>query len=197
MSRWSRRPPPGAPTSTLPEPQPHPLSSPSGSTPGKWWSPSAGGTRSPGADAPRPSRLCPATLAALPKAFQGIDNCETHPMFEAFGIVPDVRLVFDNYEVAIEQPGGLGRVGAHALLDRARQSRPDRVAYPKGLARARLCRGDLAEVPARVQGACSDCSPTFARVSDACRLRPPVVGRLLAALGSTGVPDRRRSRRYR
>ncbi len=40
--------------------------------------------------------------AALPKAFQGVDNCESHPIFGKFGIVPDIRFIFDNYDVAVE-----------------------------------------------------------------------------------------------
>ncbi len=38
--------------------------------------------------------------AALPKSFQGVDNCEMHPMFDAFGIKPRAECVFDSYEVA-------------------------------------------------------------------------------------------------
>jgi DNA-binding transcriptional LysR family regulator len=41
--------------------------------------------------------------ATLPKSYQGIDNCETHPNFAKFKIVPQVDLVFDNYEVAIKK----------------------------------------------------------------------------------------------
>lgn len=40
--------------------------------------------------------------ASLAKAFQGIDNCESHPIFEKYGIVPDVRFAFDSYDVAVE-----------------------------------------------------------------------------------------------
>lgn len=39
--------------------------------------------------------------ATLPKSYQGIDNCETHPIFEKFNIRPKVDLIFDNYEVAM------------------------------------------------------------------------------------------------
>jgi DNA-binding transcriptional LysR family regulator len=46
-------------------------------------------------------RLLAPYPATLPKSYQGIDNCETHPIFEKFNIVPKVDLVFDNYEVAI------------------------------------------------------------------------------------------------
>ncbi|MBI3505890.1 MAG: LysR family transcriptional regulator [Proteobacteria bacterium] len=38
--------------------------------------------------------------AALPKSFQGIDNCEMHPMFDAFGIKPRAEFVYDSYEIA-------------------------------------------------------------------------------------------------
>lgn len=38
--------------------------------------------------------------AALPKAFQGVDNCESHPAFAQFGIEPKIRLAYDSYEVA-------------------------------------------------------------------------------------------------
>ncbi len=48
-------------------------------------------------------RLLGSYTATLPKSYQGIDNCETHPIFEKFGIVPRVDLVFDNYEVAIRK----------------------------------------------------------------------------------------------
>lgn len=41
--------------------------------------------------------------ATLPKSYQGIDNCQTHPVFEKFGIVPVPDLIFDNYEVAIQK----------------------------------------------------------------------------------------------
>ncbi len=38
---------------------------------------------------------------ALPKSYQGIDNCETHPVFSEFGITPRTEVVFDSYEVAV------------------------------------------------------------------------------------------------
>lgn len=38
--------------------------------------------------------------AALPKAFEGISNCESHPMFKKFGLVPRTQLLFDSYEIA-------------------------------------------------------------------------------------------------
>lgn len=37
--------------------------------------------------------------AVLPKAFQGIEVCERHPMFDKFGIKPKADALFDNYEV--------------------------------------------------------------------------------------------------
>lgn len=40
--------------------------------------------------------------ASLPKAFQGVDNCESHPVFDRLGISPDIRFVFDSYDVAVE-----------------------------------------------------------------------------------------------
>lgn len=40
--------------------------------------------------------------ATLPKAFQGIDNCESHPMYAKFGITPDIKFIFDSYAVAVE-----------------------------------------------------------------------------------------------
>jgi|CXWL01.1.fsa_nt_gi DNA-binding transcriptional LysR family regulator len=44
--------------------------------------------------------------AALPKAFQGIDNCESHPMFATFGLNPNATLLFDSYDVAAAQTAG-------------------------------------------------------------------------------------------
>ncbi len=41
--------------------------------------------------------------ATLPKSFQGIENCETHPVFVKHGIQPKVDLIFDNYEIAVEK----------------------------------------------------------------------------------------------
>ncbi|MBI3297275.1 MAG: LysR family transcriptional regulator [Elusimicrobia bacterium] len=38
--------------------------------------------------------------AALPKAFQGIDNCESHPMLAKFGLAPRPVFLYDSYEVA-------------------------------------------------------------------------------------------------
>ena len=40
--------------------------------------------------------------AALPKAFSGVDNCESHPIFDKLGIAPDIRFIFDNHDVALE-----------------------------------------------------------------------------------------------
>jgi DNA-binding transcriptional LysR family regulator len=51
--------------------------------------------------------------ACLPKAFSGVDNCETHPVFKKFGIAPDIRCAFDSYEVAIEN---LSASNAWALM---------------------------------------------------------------------------------
>jgi DNA-binding transcriptional LysR family regulator len=36
---------------------------------------------------------------AAPKAYQGIDNCETHPLFTTLGLRPQLQFVFDSYEV--------------------------------------------------------------------------------------------------
>jgi DNA-binding transcriptional LysR family regulator len=38
--------------------------------------------------------------AVLPKAYQGVDNCETHPMFARFGIAARPEVIFDSYAVA-------------------------------------------------------------------------------------------------
>lgn len=40
--------------------------------------------------------------AFLPKAFSGVDVCESHPMFEAYQIVPNAVLLYDSYEVALQ-----------------------------------------------------------------------------------------------
>ena len=39
--------------------------------------------------------------AVLPKAFQGIDLCITHPMFEKHGIRPQISTTFDSYDTAM------------------------------------------------------------------------------------------------
>jgi DNA-binding transcriptional LysR family regulator len=41
--------------------------------------------------------------AALAKSFQGVDNCESHPVFGRFDIVPKLDFMFDSYEVATER----------------------------------------------------------------------------------------------
>ncbi len=41
--------------------------------------------------------------AALAKSFQGVDNCESHPAFGRFDIVPRLEFVFDSYDVAVER----------------------------------------------------------------------------------------------
>ncbi len=41
--------------------------------------------------------------ASLPKSFQGIENCETHPVFQKHGIQPKVDLIFDSYQIAVEK----------------------------------------------------------------------------------------------
>ena len=41
--------------------------------------------------------------AVMPKAFQGIEVCIAHPIFETFGISPRVDCFFDSYDVAIEK----------------------------------------------------------------------------------------------
>jgi DNA-binding transcriptional LysR family regulator len=40
--------------------------------------------------------------AVLPKAFQGIELCTSHPMFEKFGLKPKVRTATDSYDIALE-----------------------------------------------------------------------------------------------
>ena len=40
--------------------------------------------------------------AVLPKAFQGIDLCMTHPMFEEHGINPKATTLIDSYDVSLE-----------------------------------------------------------------------------------------------
>ena len=44
-----------------------------------------------------------AYTCTLPKSYLGIDNCQTHPVFDQFGIHPQADLVYDNYEVAVEK----------------------------------------------------------------------------------------------
>lgn len=39
--------------------------------------------------------------AALPKAFGGIENCESHPAFRRYGIVPRADFMFDSYDAAL------------------------------------------------------------------------------------------------
>jgi len=39
--------------------------------------------------------------AFLPKAFQGIEVCETHPVFKKYGIVPNVCCLVDSYETSV------------------------------------------------------------------------------------------------
>jgi DNA-binding transcriptional LysR family regulator len=41
--------------------------------------------------------------ACLPKSYQGIENCETHPVFQKHGIQPKVDLIFDSYQIAVEK----------------------------------------------------------------------------------------------
>jgi DNA-binding transcriptional LysR family regulator len=60
--------------------------------------------------------------AALHKAAAGVDLCETHPIFERYGIRPQVSLLFDHDEVAVQS---LRRSDAWALL-------PDLVARSAG-----------------------------------------------------------------
>jgi len=38
---------------------------------------------------------------AAPKSFQGIENCEDHPIYQKLGIKPEFRFVYDNYDLAI------------------------------------------------------------------------------------------------
>ncbi len=51
---------------------------------------------------PFPSALLE-NAAVLPKAFQGIEICEDHPVFERFGIQPHTECLVDSYEVAVEK----------------------------------------------------------------------------------------------
>ncbi len=44
--------------------------------------------------------------AVLPKAFQGVDVCESHPVFEKFGIKVRPDCLIDSYEVALKKVGG-------------------------------------------------------------------------------------------
>ncbi len=39
--------------------------------------------------------------AAFPKAAKGIDVCAQHPVFSEFGVVPDIKMEFDDYGVAL------------------------------------------------------------------------------------------------
>lgn len=55
-----------------------------------------------GKDADRLARIG-SYPAALPKSFQGIDNCETHPVFARHGITPKTDLIFDSYLIAVEK----------------------------------------------------------------------------------------------
>lgn len=48
-------------------------------------------------------RAISAYSATLPKSYQGIDNCQTHPVFDQFNLNPQIDLIFDNYEVAVEK----------------------------------------------------------------------------------------------
>lgn len=41
--------------------------------------------------------------AAIHKAAQGVDICETHPIFEKFGIQPQVDVLFDDDDYALER----------------------------------------------------------------------------------------------
>ena len=41
--------------------------------------------------------------AALAKSFQGVDNCESHPVFGRFDIAPKLEFMFDSYDVAVER----------------------------------------------------------------------------------------------
>ena len=42
------------------------------------------------------------TSASLPKAFEGIDVCVTHPVFKKNKIKPNVEMMFDSYAVCID-----------------------------------------------------------------------------------------------
>lgn len=41
--------------------------------------------------------------ATLPKSYQGIDNCQSHPVFDQYDVSPHCNLIFDNYEVAVKK----------------------------------------------------------------------------------------------
>jgi len=45
-------------------------------------------------------------FTALPKAFQGIDSCESHPVFKKFGLTPKIRFIYDSDEVAARHIAG-------------------------------------------------------------------------------------------
>lgn len=38
--------------------------------------------------------------SVAPKAFSGVENCESHPLFDRWGVVPNVKFVIDSYPVA-------------------------------------------------------------------------------------------------
>jgi DNA-binding transcriptional LysR family regulator len=52
----------------------------------------------------RPSNQRPKALAsfpsAAPKSFSGVEDCESHPLLQRWGITPRVPFIFDNYVVA-------------------------------------------------------------------------------------------------
>lgn len=50
----------------------------------------------------QPQRLSQSYPAILPKSFQGISNCESHPIFKVFHMSPQEILLFDNYAVAFQ-----------------------------------------------------------------------------------------------
>ena len=47
----------------------------------------------------RPKHLAEYPSAA-PKAFTGVENCESHPVLERWGVKPHTPLIFDDYAVA-------------------------------------------------------------------------------------------------
>ncbi|MDO8473388.1 MAG: LysR family transcriptional regulator [Dehalococcoidia bacterium] len=105
-------------------------------------------------------RALSAYPAALPKAFQGIDNCESHPMFAKFGLNPRATLLFDSYDVAAAQVAGSE---AWSLM-------PDWI--------ARACRPSLARFVSKGWRAPSVVTAIWPKS----RLRSRLLGRLIAGV---------------
>jgi DNA-binding transcriptional LysR family regulator len=90
--------------------------------------------------------------AALPKSFHGIENCETHPVFQKHGIQPKVDLIFDNYQIAVEKarlsdswclvPDWIARVTELSTITDENWHAPVNVAalWPQGRVQTRVTR---------------------------------------------------------